>query len=107
MDQLSLSQSNRQSRRLQTAQPPVPSLFTKSLHLTDPLPTIVTLDASSSSYPNQTAISSVHNPAPYVEDELHSESEGQQGSARQESGEGGTTSDFVKKLYRCVFRPQF
>ena len=101
-----MSQSNRQNRRLQTTHPSAPSLLANSLYPADPLPAIATLDASSNCYPSRSAVSSVQNPAPSVEDELHSESEGQQGDAKQESGEGGTTSDFVKKLYRCAFEPR-
>lgn len=48
-------------------------------------------------------MASVHIPASF-EDELQSESEGQQ--ANQESCEGGTTSDFVKKLYRMLEEPE-
>jgi len=97
-----MAQSERH-RRLQTSQLSAPSLLpTKSLYPTDSLPTITTLDSSLSRYPTRSSISSVQDPAPPVEDELQSDSETQQANTKQESGEGGTTSDFVKKLYRCV-----
>ena len=103
MDQSSATQSERQGRRLQTLQLSAPSLLsTKSLYPTDSLPTITTLDASSGRYPTRSSIPSVQKSAPSNEDELHSEPESQQANTRQESGEGGTTSDFVKKLYRFV-----
>lgn len=104
MDQPQMSMN----QRIQTAQFTAPSLLLpKSLYPTDPLPTITTLDPSSSRYPTRSSISSLHNPTQSAEDELHSEPEGQQGDTKQESGEGGTTSDFVKKLYRCAFELQF
>lgn len=107
MYQSSMSQSNCQSRQTQTTHLLAPSLLlSKSLYPMDPLPTIATLDTSSTRYPTRSAISSAQCSAPSAEDELHSESEGQQGDAKQESGEGGTTSDFVKKLYRSAFEPQ-
>ena len=94
-----MTQPERHRRHLQTS----PSLLsTKSLYPTESLPTITTLDPSSSHYPAQSSISSVQNPVLPVEDELQSESETQQANTKQESSEGGTTSDFVKKLYRCV-----
>lgn len=96
-------QSERQGRRLQTSQPPPPLLFTKSLYPTESLPTITTLDPSSSRYPARNLISSVQKSVPSIEDELQSEPETQQTGTKQESGEGGATSDFVKKLYRCIF----
>ena len=97
-----MAQSERR-RRLQTSQLSPPSLLpTKSLYPTDSLPTITTLDSSLSRY--QSSISSVQDPAPPVEDELQSDPETQQANTKQESGEGGTTSDFVKKLYRYVSR---
>lgn len=102
-----MSQSDRQSRRLQSAQLPAPSLLANSsLRIAESLPTITTLDASSSRYPTRTSSSSVQKPAPPTEDELHSESDSQQPNTKQESGEGGTTSDFVKKLYKCVYEYQ-
>ena len=105
MNQSLMNQSDRQNRRPQITQLPTPSLLlTKSLYPADSLPTIATLDASSSRYPTRTSVSSSQNPVPSLEDELHSESEGQQGNTKQESGEGSTTSDFVKKLYRWVLR---
>jgi hypothetical protein len=109
MDQSSTSQSNRQSRRPQATKLPAPApsiLSTKPLYPTNPLPTIATLDAASSRYPTRSAVPPVQNPVLSVEDELHSESECQQGDAKQETGEGTTTSDFVKKLYRWEFEPQ-
>lgn len=95
-----MNQSDRKGRRSQTTQLSAPLLLTKSLYSTESLPTIATLDASSSQYPARSSIPSIHIPASFVEDELQSESEGQQ--TKQESCEGGTTSDFVKKLYRWV-----
>jgi hypothetical protein len=105
MDQSSMSQSERQGRRLQASQLPAPSLLSaNSLYPTQSLPTITTLDASSGHYPTRSSISSAQKSAPSIEDELHSESESQQANdSKQESGEAATTSDFVKKLYRCVF----
>lgn len=101
MDQSStLNLSDRRNRRSQTTQLPAPLLLTKSLYPTEPLPTIATLDAPSSQYPNRTPLSSAQNPVPSVEDELQSEPEDQQ--AKQDSSEGSTTSDFVKKLYRML-----
>jgi hypothetical protein len=100
-----MSQSDRQSRRLQSSQLQAPSLLANSsLRTAESLPTITTLDASSSRYPTRT--SSVQKPAPPTEDELHSESDSQQPNTKQEPGEGGTTSDFVKKLYKCVYEYQ-
>jgi hypothetical protein len=97
-----MNQPDPHSRRLQTTRLPAPSLLLpKSLYPTESLPTIATLDTSSGRYPTRGSTSSVRNLAP-SEDELHSESEGQHGNTKQESSEGGTTSDFVKKLYRCV-----
>jgi len=95
-----MSQSERQGQRLQTSQLLAPLLPTKSIYPTEPLPTIATLDASSSHYPTQSSNSSAQTS---IEDELHSEPESQQTNSKQESGEGATTSDFVKKLYRWVF----
>lgn len=98
-----MSQSERQGQRLRTSQLPALSLLpTKSIYPTESLPTITTLDASSSHYPAKSSISPVQKSAPSIEDELHSEPESQQTGTKQESGEGATTSDFVKKLYRCV-----
>ena len=101
-----MSHSGRQSRRLQTSQLPAPSLLLTRSSLypartPESLPTITTLNPSSSSarYPTR---SSAQKPASAVEDELHSESDDQQANTKQESGEGGSTSDFVKKLYRWV-----
>ena len=96
-----MNQSDRQRRRLHTSQLPAPSLH--PTRITGPLPTITTLNAPSSRYPTRP----VQNPLSAIEDELHSESDTQQASAKQESGEGGTTSDFVKKLFRSVFEFEF
>ncbi|KAF9650576.1 hypothetical protein BDM02DRAFT_3267800 [Thelephora ganbajun] len=99
----SMKQSERQVRRFQTSQLPTTSLLlTKSLYPTESLPIITTLDVSSGHYPTRSSISSVQKSASSIEDELHSESESHQANAKQESGEGGTTSDFVKKLYRML-----
>ena len=104
-----MSQSDRRGRRLgQTSQLPAPSLLSAKPSLypsrtAEPLPTITTLNASSSRYPTRNSISSAQKPVSAVEDELHSESDSQLANTKQESGEGGTTSDFVKKLYKCVF----
>jgi hypothetical protein len=93
-----MNHPDRKGRRLQTTQLSPPILFTNSLYPTESLPTIATLDSSSNRYPTRSSIASTQNSAPSVEDELHSDSEGQQ--AKQETCEGGTTSDFVKKLYK-------
>lgn len=103
MDQSSRNQSDRQSRRPQTTQLLAPSLLlAKSLHPTESIPTIATLDPPSTRYHTRSSASSVQNPGLSIEDELHSESESQQDNTKQESGEGSTTSDFVKKLYRML-----
>ena len=90
-----------QGRRLRSSQLSNPSLY--PARATESLPTITTLNASSSSYPTQNTIPSAQRSASVIEDELHSESDSQLANTKQESGEGGTTSDFVKKLYKCVF----
>lgn len=101
-----MSQSDRRGRRLgQTSQLPTPSLLSAKPSLypsrtAEPLPTITTLNASPSRYPTRNSISSVQKPVPVIEDELHSESDSQLANTKQESG---TTSDFVKKLFKCVF----
>jgi len=105
MEQPLTNQSGRQGRRIQTSQPLLltkPSLYPAGTP--ESLPTITTLDSSSTRNPARTSVFSVQKLASSAEDELHSESEGQQASTKQESGEGGTTSDFVKKLYRCAFK---
>ena len=102
-----MSQSDRRARRLgQTSQLSAPSLLSAKPSLypsrtAEPLPTITTLNASTSRYPTRNSISSVQKPVSAIEDELHSESDA---NTKQESGEGGTTSDFVKKLFKCVFK---
>ena len=98
-----MTQPERQRWRLQTSNLSAPSLLAKSLYPTETLPTITTLDASSNRYSTQNSTSSVQKPVPSLDDELQSEPEMQQANAKQESGEGGTTSDFVKKLYRYLF----
>jgi len=102
-----MSQSDRRVRRLgETSQLPAPSLLPAKSSLypsrtAESLPTIATLNASSSRYPTR---NSVQKPLSAIEDELLSESDSQLANTKQESGEGGTTSDFVKKLYKCVFK---
>lgn len=102
MDQSSTTRPERQGWRPQTSPLSVP-LLAKSLYPTESLPIITTLEASSNRYSTQSSTSSVQKPVPSAEDELQSEPESQPGNAKQESGEGGTTSDFVKKLYRYLF----
>jgi osomolarity two-component system response regulator SKN7 len=107
MDQASTTQSDRRGRRLHTSQLPAPSLLLadSSLYPTrtaEPLPTITTLNASSGRYPTRSTVSSAQKSLSIIEDELHSESDSQLANTKQESGEGGTTSDFVKKLYKML-----
>jgi len=100
-----MSQSDRRGRRLGLQAPSLlsakPSLYPS--RTAEPLPTITTLNASSSRYPTRNSISSAQKPVSVIEDELHSESDSQLANTKQESGEGTTTSDFVKKLFKCVF----
>ena len=103
-----ITQSDRRGRRLgQTSQLQTPSLLSAKSSLypsrtAEPLPTITTLNASSSRYPTRNSVSSAQKQVSAIEDELHSESDSQLANTKQESGEGGTTSDFVKKLFKCV-----
>ena len=100
-----MNQSDHQGRRLRVSQPSASSLY--PARATEPLPTITTLNTPSSRYPTRNSISSAQGSASAIEDELHSESDSQLTSTKRESGEGSTTSDFVKKLYKCVSEPTF
>lgn len=91
---------NQSDRRLRTSQSSDSSL--RPIHNAESLPTITTLDTSSTRYSTRSSISSAQKSVSIIEDELQSESDSQLANTRQESGEGGTTSDFVKKLYKCV-----